>query len=94
MLIYGCESIIPYEIPFNRFVSQELYQDALSFYIKKMFEFYKGAFLLNRGYQMKMKKTFDKKKVGFKDAGKFQTGELLWFNIQRQLLDMKYNKVK
>ena len=41
-----------------------------------------------------MKDTFDKKKVGCKDVDKFHIGELVWFNVQRQLPDMKYNKVK
>ena len=59
-----------------------------------MFEIHTGAFLSNRRYQLKMKETFDKKKVGHKDVDKFQTGELVWFNIQRRMPDMKYNKAK
>ena len=81
VLLYGCEAITPYEIPFTRYTSEELYQDALSSHIKKMFEIHKGAFFSNRRYQLKMKETFEKKKVGRKDVDKFQTGELLWFNV-------------
>lgn len=94
VLLYGCEAITPYEIPFTRYTSEELYQDALSSNIKKMFEIHTGAFLSNRRYQLKMKETFDKKKVGRKDVDKFQTGELVWFNVQRWMPDMKYNKSK
>ena len=43
---------------------------------------------------MKMKETFDKKKVGCKEVDKFQIGELVWFNVQRRMPDMKYNKAK
>ena len=94
VLLYGHEAITPYEIPSTRYASEELYQDALSSHIKKMFEIYTGAFLTNRRYQLKMKETFDKKKVGRKDVDKFQTGELVWFNVQRRMPDMKYNKAK
>ena len=94
VLLYGCEAITPYKIPFTRYASEELYQDALSSHIKKMFEIHTGAFLSNRRYQLKMKETFDKKKVGRKDVDEFQTGELLWFNLQRRMPDMKYNKAK
>ena len=59
-----------------------------------MFEIHTGAFLSNRHYQLKMKETFNKKKVGHKDVDKFQTGELVWFNVQRRSPDMKYNKAK
>ena len=45
-------------------------------------------------YQMKTKETFDKKKVGCKKVDKFQTGELMWFNVKRRMPDMKYNKAK
>ena len=41
-----------------------------------------------------MKKTFDSKKVGKKEVTKFQVGELVWLNVQRQISDMKNNKVK
>ena len=41
-----------------------------------------------------MKDTFNKKKVGCKDVDKFQIGELVWFNVQRWMPDMKYNKAK
>ena len=41
-----------------------------------------------------MKDTFDKNKVGCKDVKEFQIGELVWFNVQRRLPDMKYNKAK
>ena len=51
-----------------------------------MFEIHKGDFISNRHYQLKMKETFDKKKVGHKDVDKFQTGELMWFNVQRRML--------
>ena len=67
---------MPYEIPFTRYVLEEQYQDALSSHIKKMFEFHQGAFLLNRRYQVKIKDTFDKKKVGCKVVNKFEIGEL------------------
>ena len=83
LLLYGCEAITPYEILFTRYASEEQYQDALSSHILKMFELHQGAFLSNRRYQMKMKETFNKKKVGYKEVDKFQTGELVWFNIQR-----------
>ena len=43
---------------------------------------------------MKMKETFDKKNVGCKEVDEFQIGELVWFNAQRQMPDMKYNKAK
>lgn len=59
-----------------------------------MFEIHTGAYLSNRRYQLKMKETFDKKKVGRKDVDKFQTGELVWFNKQRRMPDMEYNKAK
>ena len=41
-----------------------------------------------------MKGTFDKKKRGHKEVDKFQNGEFVWFNMQRQMPDMKYNKAK
>ena len=41
-----------------------------------------------------MKDTFDKKKVGCKAINEFQVGELVWFNVQRRMPDMKYNKAK
>ena len=94
VLLYGCEAVTPYEIPFTRYNSEEQYQEALSSHIKKMFEIHQGAFLSNRQYQVKMKDTFDKKKVGRKDVNKFQIGELVWFGVQRRLPDMKYNKAK
>ena len=43
---------------------------------------------------MKMKETFDNKKVGCKEVDEFQTGELVWFNVQRRMPDIKYNKAK
>ena len=58
----------------TRYALEELYQDALSSHIKKMFEIHKGAFLSNRRYQLKMKETFDKNKVGCKDVDKFHIG--------------------
>ena len=58
-----------------------------------MFEIHQGALLSNRRYQVKMKDNFDKK-VGCKDIDKFHTGELVWFNVQRRMPDMKYNKAK
>ena len=48
VLLYGHSAIKPYEILFFRYVSEELYQDALISQIKKMFEVQKGAFLSNR----------------------------------------------
>ena len=60
---------------------EEQYQNTLISHIIKMFELHQGAFLSNRHYQMKMKETFDKKKVGHKKVYKFQTGELVWFNV-------------
>ena len=59
-----------------------------------MFEIHTGAFLSNRPCQLILKETFDKKKVGRKDVDKFQTGELIWFKVQRRMPDMKYNKAK
>ena len=41
-----------------------------------------------------MKDIFVKKKVGRKEVYKFQTGELVWFNVKRRMPDMKYNKAK
>ena len=61
--------------------------------IRKIFELHKRAFFRDRKYQMKMKETFDRRKV-HKEIDKFQIGELVWFNIQRQIPDMKYNKAK
>ena len=43
---------------------------------------------------MKMKETFDKKKVGRKEVDRFQIGELVWLEVQRRMPDMKYNKAK
>ena len=40
VLLYGLEAITPYEIPFTRYALEELYQDALSSHIEKMFEIY------------------------------------------------------
>ena len=82
VLLYCCEAITPYEIPFTRYTLEELYQDALSSHIEKMFEIHKGALLLNRRYQLKMKVTFIKKKVERKDVDKFQTGELMWLTYK------------
>ena len=59
-----------------------------------MSEPHQGAFVLNRRYHIKMKETFNNKKVGCKEVYKFQTGELVWFNAQRRMPDMKYNKAK
>ena len=42
---------------------------------------------------MKMKETLDRCKV-HKEIVEFQIGELVWFNIQRQIPDLKYNKAK
>ena len=42
---------------------------------------------------MEMKETFNRLKV-HKEIVDFQIGELVWFNIQRQIFDMKYNKAK
>ena len=40
-----------------------------------------------------MKETFDRRKA-HKEIVEFQIGELVWFNIQRRIPDMKYNKAK
>ena len=64
VLLYGCEAVMPYEILFTRYTSEELYQNALSSHVEKVFEIHTGAFLSNRRYQLKMKETFDKKKEG------------------------------
>ena len=93
VLLYGCEAFTPYEILFTWYDSEEQYQDALSSHIEKMFELHKRAFFSNRKYQMKMKETFDRRKV-HKEIVEFQIGELVWFNIRRQIPDMKYNKAK
>ena len=45
VLLYGCEAITPYEIPFTRYTLEEQYQDALRSHIKKMFKIHQGAFL-------------------------------------------------
>ena len=45
VLLYGCEAVTSYEIPFTRYKSEEQYQEALSSHIKKMFEIHQGAFL-------------------------------------------------
>ena len=50
VLLYGCEAVMPYEIPFTRYDSEEQYQEALSSHIKKMFEIHQGAFFSNRRY--------------------------------------------
>ena len=76
VLLYGREAITPYEIPFTWYDSEEQYQDALSSHIKKMFELHKRAFFSNRKYQMKMKETFDRRKV-HKEIVEFQIGELV-----------------
>ena len=94
VLLYGCEAVTPYEIPFTRYTLEEQYHEALSSHIKKMFEIHHGAFFSNRRYQVKMKNTFDKKKVGCKDVDKFQIGEHVWIKAQGQMPNMKYNKVK
>ena len=94
VLLCGCEAVTPYEIPFTRYALEEQYQEALSSHIKKMFKFHQGAFLPNRRYQVKMKDSFEMKKVGCKDVNMFQIGELMWSNAQRRTSDMKYNKVK
>ena len=59
VLLYGCEAVTPYEVPFTRYTPEEQYQDALSSHIEKMFEIHKGAFFSNPKYQLKMKKIFD-----------------------------------
>ena len=43
VLLYGCEAVMPYEVPFTRYTSEEQYQDTLSSHIEKMFEIHKGA---------------------------------------------------
>ena len=63
VLLYGREAIMPYEIPFTWYDSEEQYQDALSSHIEKMFELHKKAFFRNRKYQMKMKETSNRRKV-------------------------------
>ena len=90
VLHYGHEAVTPYEIPFTRYNSEEQYQEALSSHIKKIFEIHQGAFLSNRRYQVKMKDTFNKKKVGCRDVNKFHTGELVWFNVQRWMPNIRY----
>ena len=93
VLLYGCEAIRPFEIPFTWYDSEEQYQDALSSHVEKMFELRKRVFFTNRKYQMKMKETFDRRKV-HKEIVEFQIEELVWLSIQRQIPDMKYNKAK
>ena len=63
VLLYGREAITPYEIPFTWYDSEEQYQDALSSHIEKMFELHERAFFKNRKYQMKMKETFNRRKI-------------------------------
>ena len=43
VLLYGCEAITPYEIPFTRYDSEEQYQDALSSHIKKCLNSTRGC---------------------------------------------------
>ena len=59
-----------------------------------MFEVHKGAFFSNHKYQLKMKKTFDLRKVGKNEVTKFQVRELVCLDLQRRIPDMKYNKAK
>ena len=59
-----------------------------------MFENHKGTFFSNCKYQLETKETFDTKKAGHLEVSKFMVGELVWFNVQRQIPDMKYNKAK
>ena len=63
VLLYGCEAVTPYEVLLTRYTSEEQYQDTLSSQIENMFEIHKGAFFSNRKYQLKIKKTFDLKKI-------------------------------
>ena len=93
VLLYGREASMSYEIPFTWYDSEEQYQDALSSHIEKMFEIHKRVFFSNRKYQMKMKETFDRHKV-HKEIVEFQIGKLVWFDIQRQIPDMKFSKAK
>ena len=51
-------------------------------------------FPLRKTLLEKTKDTFDKKKVDCKGVDKFQIGEIVWFNIQRQMQDMNYTKAK
>ena len=92
VLLYGCEAVTPYEIPFTRYRSEEQNQEALSFHIEKMLEIHQEAFFSNRRYQLKMKDTFEKKKVGHKDVSKFHSGELVWLYVQRWAPDMKLTR--
>ena len=57
VLLYGCEAVTPYEVPFTWSASEEQYQDALSSHIEKMFEIHKGAFFSKHKNQLKIKKT-------------------------------------
>ena len=61
--------------------------------ILKMFELHKRVFFRNRKYQLKMKETFNRRKV-HKEIIEFQIGGLVWLNILRQIPDMKFNKAK
>ena len=94
VLLYGGEAVTPYAVPFTRYTFEVQHQDTLSSHTKKMFKNHKGAFFSNHKFQLKMKKTFDLKKVGKKEVTKFQVGELLWLYVQRRIPDMKYNKAK
>ena len=49
--------------------------------LKKMFEIIKGTFFSNCKVWLKIKETFDTKKVGCKQVIKFSIGELVWFNV-------------
>ena len=40
VLLYGCEAVTPYELPFTRYELEEQYQEALSSHIRKMFKFH------------------------------------------------------
>ena len=91
VLLYGCEAVTPYEILFTMYELEEQHQYALSSHIKRYFKIHQG-FSFKRRYQVKMKDTFDKKKVGCKDANKFHIGELVWFNKKRRMPDMNMTR--
>ena len=56
-----------------------------------MFKIHKGAFFFNCKTHLKMKETSNIKRVVCKEVYKFMVYELVWFNVQIQITDMKYN---
>lgn len=86
MLLYSCKAVTPFKILFNSYESKKQYQDALSSHIKMKFEIPERTYFSNYKNQLKKKQTFDNNKVGQKEVGEFQVGELLWLTNQNETL--------